>query len=72
MDLETRKYHIIRELFSVKSERIIDTIERTLKLIKQESQEISAEHKSELDSRIDSYKKNPKQALNWKDVKNDW
>jgi t-SNARE complex subunit (syntaxin) len=72
MDLEARKYHFIKELFNVNSESIIDTLERVLKHEKEALQEISAEHKKELDNRLESYKSNPNTVLDWKDVKNDW
>lgn len=72
MDLEARKYHFIQELFSIDRESIIDTLERVLKREKEEHQEISTEHKKELDNRLESYKNNPKDVLDWKDVKNDW
>ncbi len=72
MDLEARKYHFIKELFSVDSESIIDTLERVLKREKEEHQEISLEHKIELDNRLENYKNNPGDVLDWIDVKNDW
>ena len=72
MDLEARKYHLIQELFSIDRESIIDTLERVLKREKEEHQEISTEHKKELDNRLESYKNNPNDVLDWKDVKNDW
>lgn len=72
MDLETRKYHFIQELFSIKKESIIDALERVLKQEKEEHQEISTDHKKELDNRLESYRNNPNDVLDWKDVKNDW
>lgn len=72
MDLEARKYHLIQELFSIDRESIIDTLERVLKREKEEHQEISTENKKELDNRLESYKNNPNDVLDWKDVKNDW
>lgn len=72
MDLEARKYHFIQELFSVDSESILDTLERVLKREKEQLQEISAEHKAELDGRLESYKENPNDVLDWEDVKRDW
>ena len=72
MDLEARKYHFIQELFSIDRESIIDTLERVLKREKEEHEEISTEHKKELDNRLESYKNNPNDVLDWKDVKNDW
>ena len=72
MDLEARKYHFIQEFNKVDNESIIDTLERVLKREKEDSEEISTEHKKELDIRLESYKNNPKDVLDWKDVKRDW
>lgn len=72
MDLDARKYHIIQELFSVNSERILDALERVLKFEKEQQQEITTENKKELDNRLESYKHNPKDVLDWEDVKRDW
>ncbi len=72
MDLEARKYHFIKELFSVEKESIIDTLERVLKREKEAYQDVPVEHKKELDKRLKSYKNNPDDVLDWKDVKNNW
>lgn len=72
MDLEARKYNFIQELFSIDKEKIMTTLERVLKQEKEEHQEISTTHKKELDSRLESYKNNPKDVLDWKDIKRDW
>lgn len=72
MDLEARKYQFIQELFSIDRESIIDTLERVLKHEKEAHQEISIENKKELDNRLESYKNNPEDVLDWNDVKNDW
>lgn len=72
MDLEARKYHLIQELFNIDRESIIDTLERVLKREKEEHRVISTEHKKELDNRLENYKNNPNDVLDWKDVKNDW
>ncbi len=45
MDLDSRKYHFIQELFSVEKESIIDILERVLKREKEEHQKISMEQK---------------------------
>ncbi len=71
MDLEARKYHFIQELFTVE-ESIMDTLERVLKKEKEERQNISASNKKILDERLESYKNNPNDLLDWEDVKNDW
>jgi len=72
MDLDARKYHLIQELFSINSERIIDTLERVLKFEKEQNQDISTENKKELDNRLESYKNNPKDVLDWEAIKRDW
>ena len=72
MDLDARKYHIIQELFSVNSERILDALERVLKFEKEQQQEITTENKKELDNRLESYKNNPKDILDWEAIKRDW
>ncbi|MDO9274446.1 MAG: addiction module protein [Lutibacter sp.] len=72
MDLDARKYHIIQELFSVNSERILDALERVLKFEKEQQQEITTENKKELDNRLESYKNNPKDVLDWEAIKRDW
>ena len=72
MDLEARKYHFIQELFSIDRESIIDTLERVLKREKEQHQEISTDHKKELDNRLESYKNNPDDLLDWDGIKSDW
>ncbi len=71
MDLEIRKYHLIQELFGVDKESVIDALERVLKNEK-ETQDIPTSHRKELDSRLNSYKENPNDLLDWNDVKNNW
>lgn len=72
MDLDARKYHFIQELFNVNSERILDALERVLKFEKEQQQEITTENKKELDNRLESYKNNPKDVLDWEAIKRDW
>ncbi len=72
MDLEARKYNFIQELFNVERESIMDVLERVLKQEKEQHQEISEAHKKELDKRLKSYKDDPEDVLNWKDVKDNW
>jgi hypothetical protein len=72
MDLEARKYNFIQELFTIERASVIDTLERVLKREKEENQEISTENKKELDNRLESYKNNPNDVLDWKDVKENW
>jgi len=72
MDLEARKYHFIKELFSIDKESILDALELVLKREKEGYQEISTEHKKELDNRLENYKSNPNDVLDWEDVKRNW
>lgn len=72
MDLEVRKKRFAKELFSIENENILATLERVLKREKEVLQEISANHKKELDNRMDNYKQNPDDVLDWENVKNDW
>ena len=72
MDLSSRKYHFIQELINVDKENIMDALERVLKREKEAYQEISKGHKKELDNRLESYKNNPSDLLDWDAVKNDW
>ncbi|PCI33317.1 MAG: hypothetical protein COB60_07805 [Flavobacteriaceae bacterium] len=72
VDLETRKYHFIQELFSIDKDKIMTALERVLKHEKEEHHEISIMHKKELDNRLENYKKNPDDVLDWKDVKGNW
>tara|TARA_B100000780_G_scaffold2175_1_gene1867 strand:+ start:2038 stop:2253 length:216 start_codon:yes stop_codon:yes gene_type:complete len=71
MDLEARKYNFIQELFTIK-ESSMTILERVLKHEKEEYQEISTEHKKELDNRLESYKKNPDDVLDWSAIKENW
>ena len=72
MDLQTRKYNFIQELFSIEKESIMDALERVLKQEREEHFEITASHKDILDKRLEVYKKEPNDLLNWDDVKQDW
>jgi len=72
MDLQARKYNFIQEIFNIDKENIIDSLERVLKHEKETYQEISASNKKELDHRLESYKSNPNDVLDWKDVKENW
>lgn len=71
MDLEARKYNFIQELFSI-DKKIMTTLERVLKQEKEVHQEISTTNKKALDERLESYKNNPNDILDWEDVKHDW
>lgn len=72
MDLQLRKYNFIQELVHIEKECVIEALERVLKKEKEQHEEISIAYKKELDHRLESYKNNPDEALDWETVKNDW
>ena len=72
MDLMSRKYNFMEQLFAIDKESVIDALERTLKKESEEVQEISLINKKILDQRLESYKNNPDDLLDWESVKNDW
>lgn len=72
MDLSARKYRFIQELTTVDDEGIMETLERVLKREKEAHQEISGDHRKELDNRLESYSNNPEELLDWEKVKKDW
>lgn len=72
MDLEARKFKFIQELFSIDNERIMTNLEHVLMQEKEGHQKISNAHKKELDIRLESYKNNPDDLLEWENVKPDW
>ncbi|HLS30346.1 MAG TPA: addiction module protein [Flavobacteriaceae bacterium] len=72
MDLKARKYNFIQELFKVDKEKVMTALERVLKQETEEHLEISKAHKKELDKRLKSYKDNPDDVLDWKEVRRDW
>ena len=72
MNLQLRKYNFIQELVHVENESIIDALERVLKQEKEHQQDIPTKHKKELDHRLENYKSNPDNLLDWEAVKNNW
>ncbi len=72
MDLQLRKYNFIKELVHVENESVIMALERVLKQEKEQHKEISTTQKKELDHRLENYKKNPDNVLDWEAVKKDW
>ena len=56
-------------------ESLIDTLvalKRILKNHKSSLLEIPEEHQNELDLRLERYRKNPQDLLDWEDIKNVW
>jgi hypothetical protein len=71
MDLAARKYSFIEEIFSVENDTF-EKLEMILKNDKIEKIGVPSEHKDELDKRLESYKKNPQELLDWDKIKNEW
>ncbi len=71
MDLSARKYSFIEEIFNIEN----DTFERLEKILKKanvDKIEISSEHKEVLNKRLETYRKNPQNLLDWDELKNEW
>jgi putative addiction module component (TIGR02574 family) len=71
MDIATRKYNFIQEVFSIENETF-EKLEKILKKEKAEKSKIPLEHKIELEKRLNAYKKDPDNVLSWSDVKEKW
>ncbi len=71
MDIATRKYNFIQEVFSIENETF-EKLEKILKKEKAGKTNIPLEHKIELEKRLDAYKKDPDNVLSWSDVKEKW
>lgn len=74
MGLEAKKYEIIRELVKLKDKNIIREIENIIKRENEENlpQEIPEKVKRELNRRLNEYRKNPDNVIDWSSVKNEW
>lgn len=71
MDLSARKYSFIEEIFKVEE----DTFEKLEKLLKKDKLDklgVPSEHKVELDKRLESYRENPQDLLDWDEIKKEW
>ncbi|POY36492.1 hypothetical protein C3L50_15295 [Flavobacterium alvei] len=71
MDLSARKYSFIEEIFKVE-EATFEKLEKVLKKEKLNKIGVPSEHKEELDNRLESYKENPQDLLDWDDIRKDW
>jgi hypothetical protein len=71
MDLAERKYNFIAEIFTVEEETF-EKLEKILKKDKIEKTEVPLEHIAELDKRLESYRENPQNLLDWEEIKKDW
>jgi len=70
-DLSARKYSFIEEIFNIEN----DTFEKLEKILKKDKLDkigVPSEHKDELDKRLEEYRKNPQDLLDWDAVKKDW
>jgi hypothetical protein len=71
MDLAARKYSFIEEIFNVENDTF-EKLEKVLKNDKIEKIGVPSEHKIELDKRLEAYRKNPQDLLDWDEIKKDW
>lgn len=71
MNLAARKYSFIEEIFSIES-NTLEKLEKILKNDKIEKLGVPLEHKMELDNRLETYRKNPQDLLDWNEIKNNW
>ena len=71
MDLATRKYNFIQQIFDI-DENLLDELELVLFHDLKSNNHLSISTINELDDRIESYKKNPDDVLDWDDVKQNW
>ncbi|HQE33238.1 MAG TPA: addiction module protein [Flavobacterium alvei] len=71
MDLSARKYSFIEEIFKVE-EATFEKLEKVLKKEKLNKLGVPSEHKDELDKRLEAYRENPKDLLDWDAIKKDW
>jgi hypothetical protein len=70
-DLLARKYNFIEEVFNVEN----DTFKKLEKILKKDKLDkigIPSAHKEELDNRLESYRKNPQDLLDWDEIKKEW
>jgi Putative addiction module component len=72
MDLLSRKYNFIEEFITIDNEIVLNKLEKILKEERKLQSEVSIEHKKILSERLDSYKENPENTIDWQMVKNDW
>ena len=72
MDLQKRKYNFIEELIQIDDDRLLDALENVLKREKEGYKDISSENKKELDNRLEMYKNNPDDLIDWEIEKNNW
>lgn len=71
-DLVARKNRFIEEVRNIEDEKILKSLEVTLKKKKQELKKPSPAQKTELDSRLENFQKHPNDLLDWEEVSKDW
>ena len=72
MDLELRKYNFIQEIFGIEKESVMDALEKTLKEKVEAEHVVSEDHKKLLDQRMNDYKENPEDLLDWDTERHKW
>lgn len=70
MDLQTRKYKIVKEVFDIEEEAVIEALENFLQL--EDNTELSGDLKALLDERLEEYAKNPEDLIEWETYKKKW
>jgi hypothetical protein len=68
--ISSGKYTTIEEL--EKENDALEKLEKILKKYKLEKIGVPSEHKDELDKRLEAYRENPQDLLDWDTVKKDW
>ena len=72
MVLELRKYNFIQEIFGIEKESVMDALEKTLKEKVEAEHVVSEDHKKLLDQRMNDYKENPEDLLDWDTERHKW
>jgi hypothetical protein len=70
-DLLARKYSFIEEVFNIEN----DTFKKLEKILKKDKLDkigIPSAHKEELENRLESYRQNPQDLLDWDEIKKEW
>ena len=72
LDLRQNVLDYINNKADIRFLRLVNALAKSYQEEESECQEISAENKKELNNRLDSYKNNPNDLLEWDNVKQDW
>lgn len=68
--ISSGKYATIEDL-EIENDALVE-LEKILQKYKLNKIGVPSEHKEELDNRLESYKENPQDLLDWDDIKKDW